>query len=134
MFSSFKEAGILKASNSLILNFLFVRSGRRPDARWGAGRGAQRPAWTPTRRRQGAASVTSPSRAPPSTSAVGSMPRWARAGLSCPPLSSACFHLMTHAHHRQSRVSDPYSFFTDPDPEDPAGGQYGSGSSPDPWL
>jgi hypothetical protein len=26
------------------------------------------------------------------------------------------------------RVSDPYSFFTDPDPEDPDGGQYGSGS------
>jgi hypothetical protein len=28
-----------------------------------------------------------------------------------------------------SRVSDPYSFFTDPDPdpEDPDGGQYGSG-------
>ncbi len=26
------------------------------------------------------------------------------------------------------RVSDPYSFFTDPDPEDPGGGQYGSGS------
>jgi hypothetical protein len=34
------------------------------------------------------------------------------------------------------RVSDPYSFFTDPDPEDPDGGQYGSGygsgSNPDP--
>ena len=26
-----------------------------------------------------------------------------------------------------TRVSDPYSFFTDPDPEDPDGGQYGSG-------
>ncbi len=28
------------------------------------------------------------------------------------------------------RVSDPYSFFTDPDPDpvDPDGGQYGSGS------
>ena len=24
-------------------------------------------------------------------------------------------------------VSDPYSFFTDPDPVDPDGGQYGSG-------
>ncbi len=37
-----------------------------------------------------------------------------------------------------SRVSDPYSFFTDPDPEDPYGGQYGSGygsgSNPDPGL
>ena len=39
-----------------------------------------------------------------------------------------------------SRVSDPYSFFTDPDPEDPDGGQYGSGygsgsgSNPDPGL
>ncbi len=38
------------------------------------------------------------------------------------------------------RVSDPYSFFTDPDPEDPDGGQYGSGygygsgSNPDPGL
>ena len=37
-----------------------------------------------------------------------------------------------------SRVVDPYSFFTDPDPEDPDGGQYGSGygsgsgSNPDP--
>jgi hypothetical protein len=29
-------------------------------------------------------------------------------------------------------VSDPYSFFTDPDPVDPDGGQYGSGSNPDP--
>ncbi len=30
----------------------------------------------------------------------------------------------------ESRVSDPYSFFTgpDPDPEDPDGGQYGYGS------
>ncbi len=27
-----------------------------------------------------------------------------------------------------SQVSDPYSFFADPDPEDPDGGQYGSGS------
>jgi len=25
------------------------------------------------------------------------------------------------------RVVDPYSFFTDPDPVDPDGGQYGSG-------
>ncbi len=39
-----------------------------------------------------------------------------------------------------SRVSDPYSFFTDPDPDpvDPDGGQYGSGygsgSNPDPGL
>ncbi len=39
-----------------------------------------------------------------------------------------------------ARVSDPYSFFTDPDPEDPDGGQYGSGygsgsgSNPDPGL
>ena len=35
-----------------------------------------------------------------------------------------------------TRVSDPYSFFTypDPDPEDPDGGQYGSGSNPDPGL
>ncbi len=32
------------------------------------------------------------------------------------------------------RVSDPYSFFTDPDPVDPEGGQYGSGSNPDPGL
>jgi hypothetical protein len=38
------------------------------------------------------------------------------------------------------RVSDPYSFFTDPDPDplDPDGGQYGSGygsgSNPDPGL
>ena len=37
-------------------------------------------------------------------------------------------------------VSDPYSFFTDPDPDpvDPDGGQYGSGygsgSNPDPGL
>ncbi len=37
-------------------------------------------------------------------------------------------------------VSDPYSFFTDPDPVDPDGGQYGSGygsgsgSNPDPGL
>ncbi len=33
-------------------------------------------------------------------------------------------------------VSDPYSFFTDPDPEVEAGGQYGSGSgsNPDPGL
>jgi hypothetical protein len=33
-----------------------------------------------------------------------------------------------------SRVSDPYSFFTDPnpDPEDPDGGQYGSDTDPDP--
>ncbi len=33
-----------------------------------------------------------------------------------------------------SSVSDPSSFFTDPDPEDPDGGQYGSGSKPDPGL
>jgi hypothetical protein len=35
-----------------------------------------------------------------------------------------------------TRVSDPYSFFTDPDPdpEDPDGCQYGSGSNPDPGL
>jgi hypothetical protein len=35
-----------------------------------------------------------------------------------------------------TRVSDPYSFFTDPDPdpEDPDGGQYGSGSNTDPGL
>ena len=35
-----------------------------------------------------------------------------------------------------SSVSDPYSFFTDPDPdpEVPDGGQYGSGSNPDPGL
>jgi hypothetical protein len=33
-----------------------------------------------------------------------------------------------------SSVSDPYSFFTDPDPVDPDGGQYGSGSNPDPGL
>ncbi len=39
-----------------------------------------------------------------------------------------------------TRVSDPYSFFTDPDPENPDGGQYGSGygsgsgSNPDPGL
>ena len=38
------------------------------------------------------------------------------------------------------RVVDPYSFFTDPDPDpvDPDGGQYGSGygsgSNPDPGL
>ncbi len=33
-----------------------------------------------------------------------------------------------------SRVSDLYSFFTDPDPDpvDPDGGQYGSGYDPDP--
>ncbi len=35
-------------------------------------------------------------------------------------------------------VSDPYSFFTDPDPEVEAGDQYGSGygsgSNPDPGL
>ncbi len=36
----------------------------------------------------------------------------------------------------KSSVSDPYSFFTDPDPDpvDPDGGQYGSGSNPDPGL
>ncbi len=34
------------------------------------------------------------------------------------------------------RVVDPYSFFTDPDPDpvDPYGGQYGSGSNTDPGL
>ncbi len=31
-------------------------------------------------------------------------------------------------------VSDPYSFFSDPDPEVEAGYQYGSGSKPDPGL
>ncbi len=39
-------------------------------------------------------------------------------------------------------VPEPYSFFTDPDPVDPDGGQYGSGyesgsgsgSNPDPGL
>jgi hypothetical protein len=31
-------------------------------------------------------------------------------------------------------VSDPYSFFPDPDPEFEAGDQYGSGSNPDPGL
>jgi hypothetical protein len=40
--------------------------------------------------------------------------------------------------HPKVRVSDPYSFFTDPDPdaEDPDGCQYGSGSgsNPDPEL
>jgi hypothetical protein len=37
---------------------------------------------------------------------------------------------------RTCRVSDPYSFFTDPDPEDPDRGQYGSGSgsNTDPGL
>ncbi len=34
----------------------------------------------------------------------------------------------------RTSVSDPYSFFTDPDPEDPDGGQSGSGSNPDPGL
>jgi hypothetical protein len=34
----------------------------------------------------------------------------------------------------KNSVSDPYSFFPDPDPEDPDGGQYGSGSNPDPGL
>ena len=40
----------------------------------------------------------------------------------------------------ETRVVDPYSFFTDPDPDpvDPDGGQYGSGygsgSNPDPGL
>ncbi len=29
---------------------------------------------------------------------------------------------------QKTRVSDPYSFFKDPDPVDPDGGQYGSGS------
>jgi len=32
------------------------------------------------------------------------------------------------------RVVDPYSFFTDPDPELDGGGQYGSGSNTDPGL
>jgi hypothetical protein len=31
-------------------------------------------------------------------------------------------------------VSDPYSFFPDPDPEFEAGDQYGSGSNPDSGL
>ncbi len=35
---------------------------------------------------------------------------------------------------QKCRVVDPYSFFTDPDPVDPDGGQYGSGSNPDPGL
>ena len=30
--------------------------------------------------------------------------------------------------HYSTRVVDPYSFFTDPDPELDDGGQYGSGS------
>ncbi len=36
----------------------------------------------------------------------------------------------------KSSVSDPYSFFPDPDPEVEAGDQYGSesGSNPDPGL
>ncbi len=33
-----------------------------------------------------------------------------------------------------TRVVDPYSFFTDPDPELDVGGQYGSGSNTDPGL
>ncbi len=35
-----------------------------------------------------------------------------------------------------SRVVDPYSFFTDPDPDPEldVGGQYGSGSNTDPGL
>ncbi len=42
--------------------------------------------------------------------------------------------------YQLNSVSDPYSFFTDPDPDpvDPDGGQYGSGygsgSNPDPGL
>ena len=36
--------------------------------------------------------------------------------------------------YNECRVSDPYSFFTDLDPEDPDGGQYGSGFNPDPGL
>jgi hypothetical protein len=32
------------------------------------------------------------------------------------------------------RVVDPYSFFTDPDPELDGGGQYGSGSNTDPGF
>jgi hypothetical protein len=35
---------------------------------------------------------------------------------------------------QEASVSDPYSFFPDPDPEVEAGGQYGSGSNPDPGL
>ncbi len=31
-------------------------------------------------------------------------------------------------------VSDPYSFFPNPDPEVEAGDQYGTGSNPDPGL
>jgi hypothetical protein len=36
----------------------------------------------------------------------------------------------------ETRVVDPYSFFTDPDPELDVGGQYGSGSksNTDPGL
>jgi hypothetical protein len=34
----------------------------------------------------------------------------------------------------RGRVVDPYSFFTDPDPELDVGGQYGSGSNTDPGL
>ncbi len=49
-------------------------------------------------------------------------------------ISQSCVPL----NHVKGRVSDPYSFFTDPDrdPEDPDGGQYGSGSgsNPDPGL
>ncbi len=56
-------------------------------------------------------------------------------GHFCPPGSRTRFH-------NTASVSDPYSFFTDPDPDpvDPDGGQYGSGygsgagSNPDPGL
>ena len=34
----------------------------------------------------------------------------------------------------ETRVVDPYSFFTDPDPELDVGGQSGSGSNTDPGL
>jgi hypothetical protein len=49
----------------------------------------------------------------------------------CRPVVVADSH-----HSDEGRVSDPYSFFTDPDPVDPDGGQYGSGSgsNPDPGL
>jgi hypothetical protein len=68
---------------------------------------------------------------------------------SLTPFSPFISHILaTHPEKRGKRmgndvkkggrnsVSDPYSFFTDPDPE--AGGQYGSGygsgSNPDPGL
>jgi hypothetical protein len=53
-----------------------------------------------------------------------------------------CLLVLMKVPIKRARVSDPYSFFTDPDPdpEDPDGGQYGSrygsgsGSNPDPGL